>query len=105
MMAQLGARVIVNHNMQIMKNISMDNYLDLFSNYIDHPEKVNFDWRLSLNLRVNKYISTSIKTELMYDNKVLIPIYEVKDGTKVKIGEGKRIQFNEILGVTFRYII
>ncbi|MFA5816559.1 MAG: DUF3078 domain-containing protein [Bacteroidales bacterium] len=104
-MAQFGARVIVSHNMVLVKNVTMDNYLDLFSNYIDHPEKVNFDWRLSLNLRVNKYISTSIKTELMYDNKVLVPIYEVKDGTKVKIGEGKRIQFNEILGVTFRYIM
>lgn len=105
MMAQLGARVIINHSMVIVKNVTMDNYLDLFSNYIDHPEKVNFDWRLSLNLRVNKYISTSIKTELMYDNKVLVPIYEITDGKKVKIGEGKRIQFNEVLGVTFRYII
>jgi hypothetical protein len=105
MMAQLGARVIVNHNMVLMKNISMDNYIDLFSNYIDHPEKVNFDWRLSLSLKVNKYISTSIKTEIMYDNKVLIPIYEIQDGKKIKVGEGKRIQFNEVLGVTFRYII
>ncbi len=105
MMAQLGARVIVSHNTVLLKNVNMDNYLDLFSNYIDHPEKVNFDWRLSLNLKVNKYINTSIKTELMYDNKVLVPIYEIKDGAKVKIGEGKRIQFNEYLGVTFRYII
>jgi len=105
MMAQLGARVILSHNMVVVKNVTMDNYLELFSNYIDHPEKVNFDWRLSLNLRVNKYISTSIKTELMYDNKVLVPLYEVTDGKKIKIGEGKRIQFNEILGITFKYIL
>jgi len=105
MLAQLGARVVISHSMVLVKNVTMDNYLDLFSNYIDHPEKVNFDWRLNLNLRINRFISTTIKTELIYDNKVMIPIYETRDGTKVKIGEGKRIQFNEFLGVTFRYII
>jgi len=105
MLAQLGARVVITHSTVLVKNVTMDNYLDLFSNYIDHPEKVNFDWRLAINLRINRFISTTIKTELMYDNKVLIPIYETKDGIKVKVGEGKRIQFNELLGVTFRYII
>jgi hypothetical protein len=104
-MAQLGARVILDHNMLLVTNVTMDNHLELFSNYIDHPEKIFFDWRLSLNLRVNRFINLSIKTELMYDDKVLIPIYEVKDNKKVKIGEGKRVQFNEIFGVTFRYSI
>lgn len=105
MLPQLGARVVISHSMVLVKNVTMDNYLDLFSNYIDHPEKVNFDWRLAINLRVNRFISSTIKTELMYDNKVMIPIYETQDGIKVKVGEGKRIQFNEYFGVTFRYII
>jgi hypothetical protein len=103
MLAQLGARVIINHNMMVMKNVTMINYLHLFSDYINHPEKVYFDWRLTLNLKVNRYINLGINTELMYDDKVIIPIYEIRDGTKVKVGEGKRIQFNEILGVRFSY--
>jgi hypothetical protein len=103
-MAQLGARVTINHSMVLFKNVNMVNYLDLFSDYLDHPEKINFDWRLSLDLKFNPYIYTSIKTELIYDNKVMLPIYEVQDGVKVKVGEGKRIQLMEVFGITFRYI-
>jgi hypothetical protein len=103
--AQIGPRVTINHSTVLLKNVNMTNYLELFTNYIDHPEKVNFDWRLSLTLKVNKYISTTINTWMIYDNRSLIPIYEVRDGKKVKIGEGKRIQFNEFLGITFTYIM
>lgn len=105
MNAQLGARVIINHSTPLIKNVTMTNFLELFSNYIDHPEKINFDWRLGLQLRVNKYISTGINTEMIYDNRMLIPIYEIQDGKKVKVGEGKRIQFSELLGITFKYIL
>lgn len=105
MNAQLGASVSIIHSTALGKNIKMMNKLDLFSNYIDHPEMVNFDWLLSINLKVNKYINLSIQTQTRYDNRILIPLYEVRDGTKVKVGEGKRIQFNEILGVKFMYIL
>ncbi len=104
MNAQLGARVIVNHNTVLFKNVVMTNFLELFSNYLDHPEKIYFDWRLSLSLKVNKYISTSIQTEMIYDDRTVIPLYEIQDGKKVKVGEGKRLQFSELFGLTFKYI-
>jgi len=88
----------------LFKNINMVNYLDLFSDYLDEPEKINVDWRLNIDLKFNKYINTSIKAELIYDNKVMLPIYEMQDGVKVKVGEGKRIQLMEVFGITFRYI-
>jgi len=104
MMAQLGAKVSISHSTTIFENVGMSNTLVLFSNYIDHPEKVNFDWELGLNLKVNRHLSTAITTHLLYDNNTLVPIYEVRDGIKVKTGEGKRIQFMEALGVSFKYI-
>jgi hypothetical protein len=42
---------------------------------------------------------------MMYDDDVLIPLYEVQDGKKVKVGEGKRIQIYEYIGVGFKYIL
>lgn len=103
--SQLGARVIINHSTVLFKNVNMQNFLELFSNYIDHPEKVYFDWRLALQLKVNKYISTSIQTEMIYDDRTIIPLYEIQDGKKVKVGEGKRVQFSELLGIKFTYIL
>ena len=105
MNAQLGASVTVDHSAAIFKNVNMVNHLELFSNYIDHPEKINFIWRMDLALKVNKYISTTFHLESVYDNRMLIPLYEIKDGKKVKVGEGKRVQFYEFLGITFTYFL
>jgi hypothetical protein len=105
MNAQLGASVTVDHNTKLMNNVSMVNHLELFSNYIDHPEMINFIWRMDLAFKINKYFSTTFHLESVYDNRMLIPLYEIKDGKKVKVGEGKRIQFYEFLGLTFIYYL
>lgn len=105
MNAQLGARVTIDHSTHILKNVTMINFLELFSNYIDHPEKINFDWRLSLGFRINRYILTTLNTEMIYDNRMLLPIYKYQDGKKVEVGKGKRIQFSEVFGITVKYIL
>ena len=87
----------------LFKNINLNTELRLFANYMQ-LKNIDVDWRLSLDLKVNKYLSTSIKTQLIWDYDVLIPLYEVQDGRKVKVGEGKRVQFMELLGISFKYI-
>lgn len=101
--AQLGASITVNSSMVLFKTVTMTNFLNLFSNYIDHPERIYFDWRLALQLKVNKYIFATIQTEMIYDPRTEIQLYKVMDGKKVPNGTGKKVQFNEILGVTFKY--
>jgi hypothetical protein len=100
---ELGAQVYVRHASVILKNVNMVNEVILYSNYMYHPEKVDVDWRLGLDLKVNKYITTSIRTNLIYDDDMIIPLYKIQDGKKVKVGEGKRVQFMETLGVGFKY--
>ncbi|HBB90866.1 MAG TPA: hypothetical protein DC042_03895 [Bacteroidales bacterium] len=102
---ELGAQVLVEHKTVLFKNVNMSNRLILFTNYLYHPEKVDIDWLLTLDLKVNKYITTTIRTNLIYDDDIILPLYEVKDGKKVKIGEGKRVQFMEILAIGFKYIL
>jgi hypothetical protein len=105
MNAQLGASASIIHGTPIGKSVNLSNRLDLFSNYIDHPEMVNFDWIMAINFKVSKYIGLSVQTHTKYDNRILIPLYEIQDGKKVKVGEGKRIQFSEIFGLKFTYIL
>jgi hypothetical protein len=70
-----------------MKNISFTTKLDLFSNYLDKPQNVVIDWETLIGMKVNKYISASINTELVYDDKI-----------KTSATVGPKIQFKEILG-------
>lgn len=53
---------------------------------------------------MNKFISANINTQLIYDDKILIPTDRNGNGT-IEPGEGVRskIQFKEILGIGFSY--
>lgn len=102
---EVGARVEIGYKTLLLQNVVLNTNLKLFSSYVSHPEKVDIDWTLNLDLKVNKYLTAAIKTQMMYDDDVLIPLYEVKDGHKVKVGEGKRLQIYEYIGIGFKYIL
>lgn len=89
---------------EFMKNISFTTKIDLFSNYGKNPQNIVVSWETLLAMKVNKYISASFNTHLMYDDKIKIPFDKNGDGT-IATGEavGSKIQFKEILGVGFSY--
>jgi len=103
MNALMGANVTVTYNTILFKKVIMGQFLNLYNNYIENPQKINFYWRMNLSLPVNKFISITLQTETQYDYRTLITLYEVKDGKKVKVGTGKRVQFNELFGARFTY--
>ena len=74
-----------------MKNVSFTTKIDLFSNYLKDPQNIDVNWENILALKVNKYISINVNTQLVYD-------------ADVKINNGKaKVQFKEILGVGISY--
>jgi hypothetical protein len=74
---------------EILKNVALTSKLDLFSNYLKNPQNIVFNWENQLALKVNKYISATINTHLMYDANIRV------NGAKAKL------QFKEILGIGF----
>lgn len=85
----------------IMKNIKLISKLDLFSNYSDHPERIDVNWEVLIALKVNEYISATIATNLIYDHDVDIAVDENGDG--VFDAFGPRTQFKEVLGIGLTY--
>jgi len=100
-----GATLNVNYKRFLWKNINMKTELRLFSNYVNNPEKIDVDWTTQFSLKVNKYVSTTLFFYLKYDDDTIIPFYDWIDGVKTKVGEGKRIQFQETFGITFTYLL
>ncbi|MCU0456881.1 MAG: DUF3078 domain-containing protein [Bacteroidales bacterium] len=90
---------------EFMKNISFTTKLDLFSNYSENPQNIDVNWETLIGMKVNKYISVSFNTVLLYDDNILVPLDRNDDGDMDDIGDlpGKRIQFKEIFGVGFSY--
>jgi hypothetical protein len=83
---ELGFFVGAYYKTDIMKNISLENTLNLYSNYLDHPENVDIAHQLNLAMQVNKYISANLNLHTIYDDNML-----------------KEIQFKEVFGVGFNY--
>jgi len=91
-------RMLFKHN--LMQNVAFQTKLDLFSNYLKDPQNIDINWEVLLSLKVNKYISATVSTQLVYDHNVLIVDGKNSDGTDKT---GPRTQFKEVLGVGFSY--
>ena len=65
------------------------------ADYLHKPLNIDVNWEVQVNMIINKWFSTTLTTNLMYDDDVKIA---QKDGTK-----GSRVQFKEILGVGVQF--
>ena len=84
---------------EFLKNVTFSTKVDLFTNYIKNPQNVVVNWETLLAFKVNKFLSASINTQLVYDDKIKVPV--IRNGEAKSIGS--LIQFKEILGVGFAY--
>ena len=100
---ELGAYIRAQHTGELMKNLSVQNKLDLFSNYLNQPQFVDVNWELLLLFKFNSFLSASINTQLIYDHD--IEIGKDTSGDGIMDDFGPRIQFKEIvgLGLTFSF--
>ncbi len=65
--ASLGAYLQV----ELFENISMENNLNLYSNYLDSPGNVDIDYLLNLDMAINRYFSANILFQAIYDDNAV----------------------------------
>lgn len=98
---EYGASARVIFNCQLAENISYSTQLDLFSNYAEKPGNVDVNWTNLLSFKVNRFITTSISTSLVYDDDVTIKVD--KNGDGVLEVNGPRTQFKEVFNFGLQY--
>lgn len=99
-LVQAGAYFKGDYSAKICKGINLTTDLALFSNYLKNPQDIVVDWTTLIQMKVNKFISVTINTELIYDPNIMIPIYNSDD---IVIGKGPRTQFKDVSGVGLAY--
>ena len=97
---EFGGYVRASFRKDIMKNINLATKADFFSNYMENPQNIVINWETLISMKINKYISATLSTQLIYDDKVDINVY---DDNGIIIGKGPRTQFKELFGVGFSY--
>jgi hypothetical protein len=65
--ASLGAYAKFN----LMDNISFENILNLYSNYLEDPQNIDIDYMANLVMTVNKWITANIAFQAIYDDNAV----------------------------------
>ena len=79
---ELGASIRSYYKSEIFENVTMENRLSLYSDYLDRPQNIDFDCTFNFIMKVNQYVSTILIFQFVYDDN-----------------EIRRVQVREVLGV------
>ena len=67
---QLGFYSSIYAKFNVFKNISVENKLSLYSDYLNEPKNIDLDYIMNINFKVNKLISTNLLFQTTYDDDV-----------------------------------
>jgi hypothetical protein len=79
---ELGASIRSFYKAEIYKNITLENRLSLYSDYLDKPKNIDLDCTFNIVMKVNKSVSTNLIFQFVYDDNDI-----------------KRVQIREVLGI------
>lgn len=68
---EFGAAVNAYYKFNIMENVSWENILNLYSNYLDKPQNIDVDYQANIVMKINKYMSANIAFQAIYDDNAI----------------------------------
>ena len=68
---EFGAALNAYYKFSIMENVTMENIANLYSNYLDDPGNVDIDYQINLVMKINKYLSTNVAFQAIYDDNAI----------------------------------
>ncbi len=84
----------------IIQNVNFTTKVDAFSNYLHNPRNIDINWETIIGLKVNKYITATLSTLLIYDDDIQINVGNDATGNPII---GPRTQFKQVFGAGFSY--
>ena len=99
---EFGASLDAYYKVNLVENISLENILKLYSNYLDKPQNVYTDYTANLFMKVNKFVTVNAGVQLLYDDKTEIPILDA-NGARIEGQSKKALQVKQIFGAGFTY--
>ncbi|MDO6424981.1 hypothetical protein Q4521_21035, partial [Saccharophagus degradans] len=83
---ELGANVSAYYKTNIVQNVSIQNTLNLYANYLENLGNVDIDYTLSIAMKINSFLSANIIAQAIYDDNAIA-----------------KVQVREVFGLGFNY--
>jgi hypothetical protein len=99
---QAGINFSSSFQKDIWENVNLSTNLNLFSDY-EKLGNVDVNWETALNFKINKFLSASYSTQLIYDDDI-----KSKEVTNETTGESRNVagvQFKSVMniGINFKF--
>ena len=65
---ELGFNASAYYRFGVVANVAFENILNLYSNYLENPQNVDLDYQLNIVLKINRFLSTNISLQTIYDD-------------------------------------
>ncbi|QBN19414.1 DUF3078 domain-containing protein [Flavobacterium nackdongense] len=65
---ELGFYASGYYKFTLMKNVSVENLLNLYSNYLEDPQNVDIDYQINVVMTINKALSANFTFQTIYDD-------------------------------------
>lgn len=108
--AEAGGRIVIKFKKDLVKNLNLDSYLDLFSNYLNKPGNIDVIFNNLVTYKISKVFTASFICQMIYDNDITITRDLNKDGIitpnpdkNLNEYSGPRLQVLSTFGVGFGY--
>ncbi len=98
---EFGGYVKAEFKIDFWKMFTYTTKLDMFSNYLEKPQNVDFTWDNFLTIKFSNWLSANINITLAYDDDINVPVDRDNDG--IAESTGKRLQFKEVVGLGLTY--
>ncbi len=103
---EFGTRLSAKFQYTFFKNITLESKIDLFSNYLNHPERIDVNWQNLILFKVTPWLNFNLATHLIYDYDIKFPILDPNEEPVLNpetgaplMTEGSKIQFKEVLSI------
>lgn len=65
---ELGFYAAAYYKHDVLANVTFENILSLYSNYLEDTQNVDLDYQLNIIMKINRYLSTNISFQAIYDD-------------------------------------
>jgi hypothetical protein len=104
---EMGTQLVVYNKVSPYKDLTIQNRLRLFSNYMNKPQNMDVDWELIMDQKINWFFAIRLNLHLIYDDDVHFSVLD-SEGVPVLLPDGSekkvaRTQFKEFIGLSLQF--
>jgi len=76
---EFGAAVNGYYKFTPMENVTIENILNLYTNYLEEAQNIDIDYQLNIAMKINKFLSTNFTFQTIYDDNAF-PGFQIRQG-------------------------